>query len=119
LPGNTQEVKNLIARTHYLQPIVEADDLSAYASGERVRPEDGDAFNPIQWWVKRLDDLPTVAQYALDLLCCPAMSAECERIFNVILELSVLWRPQIVWCGLQMKTGSIVVRRAAIDMSFL
>ena len=77
-----KEVKNLIARTHYLQPIIEADDLLAYAAGERTRPVDGDAFNPIQWWVKKLDDLPTVAQYALDLLCCPVMSAECERIFS-------------------------------------
>jgi hAT family C-terminal dimerisation region len=32
--------------------------------------------------VKKLDDLPTVAQYALDLLCCPVMSAECERVFS-------------------------------------
>jgi hAT family C-terminal dimerisation region len=73
-----KEVKNLIARTHYLQPIVEADDLLVYAACERIRPMDGDAFNPIQWWVKKLEDQPTVAQYALDLLCCPVMSAECE-----------------------------------------
>ena len=39
-----KEVKNLIARTHYLQPIVKADDLLAYAAGERTRPVDGDAF---------------------------------------------------------------------------
>ena len=58
-----KEVKNLIARTHYLQPIMEADDLLAYAAGERTRPVDGDAFNPIQWWVKKRDDLPIVAQY--------------------------------------------------------
>jgi hypothetical protein len=77
-----KEIKNLIARTHYLQLIVETDDLFAYAGGERIRPEDGDAFNPIQWWVEKLDDLPTVAQYALDLLCCPVMSAECERVFS-------------------------------------
>lgn len=40
---------------------MEADDLLAYAAGERVRPMDGDAFNPIQWWVKKLDDQLTVA----------------------------------------------------------
>jgi hAT family C-terminal dimerisation region len=34
----------------------------------------------IQLWVKKLDDLPTVAQYALDLLCCPVILAECERV---------------------------------------
>jgi hypothetical protein len=77
-----KEVKNLITRTHYLQPIIEADDLLAYAAGERIRPVDGDAFNLIQWWVKKLDDQPTVAQYALDLLCYPVMSAECERVFS-------------------------------------
>ena len=27
-------------------------------------------------------DQPTVAQYALDLLCCPVISAECERVFS-------------------------------------
>jgi hypothetical protein len=47
-----------------------------------IRSKDGDAFNPIQWWVTKLDDLPTVAQYALDLLCYPVMSAECERVFS-------------------------------------
>ena len=56
-----KEVKNLIARTHYLEPIVEADDLLAYAAGERIRLMEGDAFNPIQWWVKKLEDQPTVA----------------------------------------------------------
>jgi hypothetical protein len=48
----------------------------------RIRPKDGDAFNPIQWWVKKLDDLLTIAQYALDLPCCLVMSAECERVFS-------------------------------------
>jgi hypothetical protein len=61
---------------------MEADDLLAYAAGERIRPMDSDIFNPIQWWVKKLDDLPTVAQYTLDLLYYPVMSAECERVFS-------------------------------------
>ena len=77
-----KEIKNLIARTHYLQPIIEADNLLDYANGERIRPKDGDTFNLIQWWVEKLIDQPTVTQYALDLLCCPVMSAECERIFS-------------------------------------
>jgi hypothetical protein len=33
--------------------------------------------------------------------------------------LSILWRSQIMWCSLQMKIGSIVVRRTAIDVSLL
>ena len=32
--------------------------------------------------MEKLNNLPTVAQYALDLLCYPAMSAEYERIFS-------------------------------------
>ena len=32
--------------------------------------------------MKKLDNLPTVAQYALDLLCCPITSAEYERVFS-------------------------------------
>jgi hypothetical protein len=43
-----KEVKNLIARTHYLQLIIEADNLFVCANGERIRPNDGDAFEPVQ-----------------------------------------------------------------------
>ena len=28
------------------------------------------------------DDFPTLFQFALDTLSCPAMSAECERVFS-------------------------------------
>jgi len=28
------------------------------------------------------DDFPTLFQYALDTLSCPAMSTECERVFS-------------------------------------
>ena len=28
------------------------------------------------------DDFPTLLQYALDTLSCPAMSAECKRVFS-------------------------------------
>ena len=34
--------------------------------------------------MKKLDDLPIIAQYALDLLCYPVISAECERVFSEI-----------------------------------
>ena len=34
----------------------------------------------------------------------------------VILDLSDLSRRQIMWCGLQMETGSICVRRAAVGL---
>src|SRR5947208_11386455 len=35
--------------------------LKAESIGDVTRPKDGDAFNPIQWGVKKLDDLRTVA----------------------------------------------------------
>src|SRR5437868_2846375 len=36
------------------------------------------------WWagVSGKDDFPTLFQYALDSLSCPAMSTECERVFS-------------------------------------
>jgi hypothetical protein len=46
--------------------------------------EDIKTFNPIQWWAGMAgpNDFPTLFQYALDTLCCPAMSTECERVFS-------------------------------------
>src|ERR1700733_4108995 len=38
---------------------------------------------------------------------------------DVILDLSALWRPQIMWYGLQMKASSIGIRHAAVDLSLL
>jgi hypothetical protein len=61
---------------------VEADNLFAYVNNERTGPNGGDAFNPIQQWVKKLDDLLAITQYALDLLCYSAMPAKYERIFS-------------------------------------
>jgi hypothetical protein len=33
------------------------------------------------------DDFPTLFQYALNTLSCPAMSTECERVFSSIKKL--------------------------------
>jgi hypothetical protein len=42
------------------------------------------AINGITWWagMPGKDDFPTLFQYALDTLSCPAMSTECERVFS-------------------------------------
>jgi hypothetical protein len=40
------------------------------------------SFNPIAWWQSVAEDFPTLHLYALDTLCCPAMSTECERAFS-------------------------------------
>jgi hypothetical protein len=77
-----REIKNVIARTFYKKRAEEVDNLLAYAEQDVYEPEDFDTFSPIKWWVEKLNRYPTVARYALDLLSCPAMSAECERVFS-------------------------------------
>ena len=77
-----REIKNVIARTFYKKRSKEVDDLLAYAEQDVYEPEDFDTFSPIKWWVEKLNRYPIVARYALDLLSCPAMSAECERVFS-------------------------------------
>ncbi|EKG09168.1 HAT domain-containing protein [Macrophomina phaseolina MS6] len=39
------------------------------------------AFDVLQWWIEHLYDYPQLSKMALDLLACPAMSADCERAF--------------------------------------
>jgi hypothetical protein len=36
------------------------------------------------------DDFPTLFQYTLDTLSCPAMSTECERVFSGAKKLIIL-----------------------------
>lgn len=40
------------------------------------------AFDVLQWWIEHLYDYPQLSKMALDLLACPAMSADCERAFS-------------------------------------
>jgi hAT family C-terminal dimerisation region len=35
-----------------------------------------------KWWIGKVSTFPTLYQYALDTLSCPAMSTECERVFS-------------------------------------
>jgi hypothetical protein len=37
-------------------------------------------FNPITWWAQQ--SLPSIRQWALDTLSCPATSYKCERAFS-------------------------------------
>lgn len=76
------KIKNVIARTFYKPQERPSDDLLAFAEDAQTRVLDPDDFSPLQWWVGQMKEMPTLAAYALDLLCCPAMSAECERVFS-------------------------------------
>ena len=61
---------------------VTKSEIDNYA--DSTPSEDTKTFNPIQWWAAMAgpNDFPTLSQYALDTLCCPAMSTECERVFS-------------------------------------
>lgn len=38
--------------------------------------------DPIQWWLQKREEFPTLSQLALDLLAVPATSGECEKAFS-------------------------------------
>jgi hypothetical protein len=41
-----------------------------------------DESNPLLWWNRKRIKFPSLHLYAFDLLSCPAMSTECERVFS-------------------------------------
>ncbi|KAJ0127416.1 Uncharacterized protein HZ326_28152 [Fusarium oxysporum f. sp. albedinis] len=43
---------------------------------------DLDVEDPLEWWVRHASDYPILSKMAFDLFSCPAMSAECERVFS-------------------------------------
>ncbi|KAM5354590.1 hypothetical protein ACJ41O_001237 [Fusarium nematophilum] len=43
---------------------------------------DLDVEDPLEWWVHHAPDYPVLSKMAFDLFSCPAMSAECERVFS-------------------------------------
>jgi hypothetical protein len=65
-------------------PEVEAE----WKSWFKFRPliEDTYEIDPRKWWIDELQEnprrFPILGRMALDLFSCPAMSAECERIFS-------------------------------------
>ena len=48
----------------------------------RTNKADLEVENPTDWWIRHATDYPVLSQMALDLFSCPAMSAECERVFS-------------------------------------
>ena len=48
----------------------------------RSNKSDLDVEDPMEWWVRHASDYPVLSKMAFDLFSCPAMSAECERVFS-------------------------------------
>lgn len=48
----------------------------------RTNKADLDVEDPLEWWVRHACDYPVLSRMAFDLFSCPAMSAECERVFS-------------------------------------
>ena len=57
--------------------------MTSYVNGKPKKLKETDVtFNPIDWWIGKKTTYPTLYQYALDTLSCPAMSTEWERVFS-------------------------------------
>jgi hypothetical protein len=48
----------------------------------RANRADVQVEDPLEWWVCHASDYPILPKMAFDLFSCPAMSAECERVFS-------------------------------------
>jgi hypothetical protein len=48
----------------------------------RTNKADLDVEDTLEWWVRHASDYPILSRMAFDLFSCPAMSAECERVFS-------------------------------------
>jgi hypothetical protein len=48
----------------------------------RTNRADQDVDDPLEWWVRHRLDYPILSRMAFDVFSCPAMSAECERVFS-------------------------------------
>ena len=48
----------------------------------RTNKADLEVEDPLEWWVCHASEYPVLSQMAFDLFSCPAMSAECERVFS-------------------------------------
>lgn len=55
----------------------ELDEFMARTTKADLKVED-----PLEWWVCHSSDYPILSKMAFDLFSCPAMSAECERVFS-------------------------------------
>jgi hypothetical protein len=59
-----------------------SSEFDRYVEKPALVVDENLSFNPIEWWVNCKSMFPTLYLYALDFLCCPAMSTECERVFS-------------------------------------
>ncbi|PNP38143.1 hypothetical protein TGAMA5MH_09947 [Trichoderma gamsii] len=50
----------------------------------RANRADAEVEDPLERWVAHAADYPILSKMAFDLFSCPAMSAECERVFSQI-----------------------------------
>jgi hAT family C-terminal dimerisation region len=67
---------------------IEKDEFESYAHSDPTPIPDPKTFNPISWWDNAKSTFPSLHLYAFDTLTIPAMSAECERVFNSTKELT-------------------------------
>ena len=65
---------------------LEEDQLEKWISGGPIALftplPDRKPLTPLAYWTSQLAVVPNLAQMAIDMLCIPAMSAECERVFS-------------------------------------
>ena len=82
--STTAEPPKKVFSFRYWMPSYDPSKSEIDNYADSTPSEDTKTFNPIQWWAGMAgpDDFLTLSQYALDTLCCPAMSAECERVFS-------------------------------------
>ncbi|XP_068094507.1 zinc finger BED domain-containing protein 6-like [Hyperolius riggenbachi] len=50
--------------------------------GSASAPDNIESNDPMEYWTKKIDTWPELAQYALEVLACPASSVLSERVFS-------------------------------------
>jgi hypothetical protein len=74
----------------------EDNEFTSYVNCKPKKLKETDiTFNLIDWWISKKTTYPTLYQYALDTLSCPAMSTECERVFSSAKKLLTPERNQL------------------------
>jgi hypothetical protein len=68
---------------------------------------DGNAGNPVQYWIQMRANYPCLSQFAIDTLTVPASSCDCERLFS---ELGDLLEPKRRAIGSELLAALQLVR---------
>jgi hypothetical protein len=88
LNSASQKKKNLLTdwEERTLDTEVLLDEYEQYCKAPviTINKEETEKFNPREWWLEPTQQrlYPNLSKMALDLLSCPAMSAEVERLFS-------------------------------------